>query len=617
VTLYSSFEQCGRTDDITDTTNYAWVADELKKHVQNLKAKTIEFLSVSLCQWLLSNCPASIHKVKVQIDKPAAIKEAVCARVVVKRSRNNAVSTSSIEPIPSSSDTSIPDKSSFCSIGDSKHNVFTKSGLDFCGLPQLPLPTKSTKPLKTPSELCYIALGTNLGVRSRNIATAIDEIRALSNVRHVSFLYETPAAYVTDQPAFLNCVISVDTDLKPLPLLSALKAIEEKMGREPTFRFGPRIIDLDIIWMGEQVLVDEPELTIPHASMHERAFVLVPLLDICPSNQIHPKFRKSLADFASELPKKDISEVRRVIPIPIDQKREMCLLVDDKAPTTLMGILNATPDSFSDGRIHQNPLTVEETVESWIQLPKLHQIIIDIGGESTKPDAAPVPVQEELTRVLPVIAAVQKVCRDFTVDHQFPMSIDTQKLEVFEQAFSLGCGILNDVGAVSRFYRDRALHEAFALQVRKTKAVWVVMHGRGNSTTMNSLANYEVGHVTDSIASEMLPVIKSILEMGVLPWQIIVDPGVGFAKRGEQNVELLRNLSVMKDMLGHFPLLVGASRKRFMSTIIGREQDTPKSRDSAFLGIVSPLISAGTNILRVHDIAATNDARIAYEHIYK
>jgi len=591
--------------------------------VKNLQAKTLEHLSVVLCNWLLASCSPSIVKVKVQIDKPEAIKEAISATVVTKRSRFSSPSTgpSSSRIVPYSSSTSSSSSSSGVlkvihdiepATGVERRTIFELSGLDFCAPPRLQLPTKSTKPITPISELCYIAIGTNLGQRSRNICTAIERIGEIANVRHISFLYETPAAYVTDQPPFLNCAISVDTSLSPQEMLTQLKRIEHEMGRKPTIRFGPRLIDLDIITMG-QTTVDQPDLFVPHASMHERAFVLVPLLDICPQNYVHPKLGKTLATLFHSLPRPDILDVRKVIPVPMRDGTETCILVDERAPTRLFGILNVTPDSFSDGGKHLEPSVAKQAAMKMRTSDA--KVIIDIGGETTKPDSVPVTADEELSRIVPVITAIVDHFKVEQLEGSQLLSIDTNKVEVARKAAELGCNILNDVYAASRFYSDRSAQEAMIELVKTTRMPWVMLHCRGTSQTMNQSSQFDDGRVVQQIAEEMLPVIKCALSQGVMPWQIIVDPGIGFAKRGNQNVEICRHLSEFKSRVGRFPLLVGASRKRFLGTIIEREQEKPESRDAASLALVPHFISSGANFIRVHDVASTRDVVTVHEYI--
>jgi len=150
-----------------------------------------------------------------------------------------------------------------------------------------------------------IALGSNLGDREENLRRALADVGRETKVVDVSSVYETEPMYYDDQGPFLNCVIAVETDLKPTALLAALKAIEKKMGRDPSGpRYGPRVIDLDILFYGDEVL-SEPSLEVPHPRVAERAFVLVPLNEIRPG-LVHPASKKTVADMLGDLnaPKK-------------------------------------------------------------------------------------------------------------------------------------------------------------------------------------------------------------------------------------------------------------------------------------------------------------------------
>jgi 2-amino-4-hydroxy-6-hydroxymethyldihydropteridine diphosphokinase len=152
----------------------------------------------------------------------------------------------------------------------------------------------------------FLALGTNLGEREANLAQARWELSALIVIRKESSIYETPPWGVTDQPAFLNQVLAVETHLNPLELLAAVKDIEARMGRVPSVRFGPRLIDIDILFYGDTVL-DTPALTLPHPRMAERAFVLVPLLEIAP-DLVSPVNGERLADLLAGLNQSGITK---------------------------------------------------------------------------------------------------------------------------------------------------------------------------------------------------------------------------------------------------------------------------------------------------------------------
>ena len=148
--------------------------------------------------------------------------------------------------------------------------------------------------------MVFLALGSNLGDRKTNLYTAIDFLRRKMTIRRVSSIYETEPAYVTDQPPFLNLVLQGETDLKPMELLRLAKSIEHDMGRKKTIRFGPRVVDVDILLYGDEH-ISAPLLTVPHPRMTERAFVLIPLAEIAPDVVI-PGTEKPVALLVAQLP---------------------------------------------------------------------------------------------------------------------------------------------------------------------------------------------------------------------------------------------------------------------------------------------------------------------------
>jgi dihydropteroate synthase len=248
-----------------------------------------------------------------------------------------------------------------------------------------------------------------------------------------------------------------------------------------------------------------------------------------------------------------------------------------------MGIVNVTPDSFSDGG--KNAST-EQAVEHAMQLIAEGADILDIGGESTRPGATPVSLEEELNRVLPVIEALYK-----TTD--VPLSIDTYKPEVMRAAISAGADMINDV---------RALQEPEALEiVAQSRAGVCLMHMQGTPQTMQTDPQYkDVALEVKSFLSERMTLAE---KAGIEANRIVLDPGFGFGKRSVHNIALLKDLQSLTE-LGR-PLLVGLSRKSVLGQIIGADVDV---RLHASLAAAVISVMKGARIVRVHDVKATADA---------
>lgn len=254
----------------------------------------------------------------------------------------------------------------------------------------------------------------------------------------------------------------------------------------------------------------------------------------------------------------------------------------------VLGILNVTPDSFSDGGSYA---TTDDAVAHGLRLFYGGADIIDVGGESTRPQAREVPVEEELARVLPVVRALVKAGA--------LVSIDTRHAETARQALDAGAGIVNDVSGAEYDPDMPAL-------VAEREVPYVLTHRRGTAATMDGLARY--GDVVAEVAAELTGLRDRFVAAGVDPDRIILDPGIGFAKTDEHNWAILRNLDVFLN-LGH-RLLVGASRKRFLGTLLTSAGKTaaPAERDHASLAVATLAATAGAWGVRVHDPAATLDA---------
>jgi 2-amino-4-hydroxy-6-hydroxymethyldihydropteridine diphosphokinase / dihydropteroate synthase len=257
-------------------------------------------------------------------------------------------------------------------------------------------------------------------------------------------------------------------------------------------------------------------------------------------------------------------------------------------PTQLMAILNLTPDSFSDGGIHTTD-SLSGTISSLIEGGAT---FIDVGGQSTAPGARDISAKEEISRVLPAINLIRK----HPQGENIAISIDTYRAPVAEAAIDAGADIINDVSA------GQLDPEMLPTMAKLGKTI-CLMHMRGTPATMNKLTNYEPDGLIPTIAQELLQRVAAAEEAGIRRWRIILDPGIGFAKTGAQNIEILRRLDELRDWPGlrGLPWLVGSSRKNFIGKITGVKE--PKDRAWGTAATVVAAVQGGADIVRVHDVA--------------
>ncbi len=250
----------------------------------------------------------------------------------------------------------------------------------------------------------------------------------------------------------------------------------------------------------------------------------------------------------------------------------------------IMGIINVTPDSFSDGGRH---FTMQSALNQADCMVDEGVDIIDIGGESTRPNANPVSTAEELNRVIPAISGIRK-------KHSLPISIDTTKAEVARQALSAGADIINDVSALQK---DPAMLEL----VKSTSVPVILMHMKGDPETMQANPQY------DNVVEEVLEFFRQRLEYlennGVDLSRITIDPGIGFGKALHHNLSLIKNLDKFAT-LGQ-PVLLGHSRKRFIGDITGLDMD---ERDLPTAVISALAVTQQVDMIRVHNVAASLSA---------
>jgi len=256
----------------------------------------------------------------------------------------------------------------------------------------------------------------------------------------------------------------------------------------------------------------------------------------------------------------------------------------DVSVPRVMGVLNVTPDSFSDGGDH---LDEDAAIAAGRAMLAAGAVIVDVGGESTRPDSAPTPPAVEQARILPVIRALAAdgAC----------VSVDTRHAATMRAALAAGARIVNDVSGLG-------FDPEAAGVVADAGCAVVLMHARGTPDTMNALARYD--DVVAEVAAELGALLAAATEAGIAAERIVLDPGIGFAKTAAHNIALLRGLKRLS-ALGR-PLLVGVSRKRFVGTITGVAAPRDRLGGSLAAGLFAA--AQGASILRVHDVAPTVQA---------
>lgn len=264
----------------------------------------------------------------------------------------------------------------------------------------------------------------------------------------------------------------------------------------------------------------------------------------------------------------------------------------------IMGILNVTPDSFSDGGQFN---TVDAAVMHCQKMIEAGATIIDIGGESTRPNAKVVATAEEMQRVLPVVTAIRQQFGD-----NIWLSIDTSNPTVMQSAFNEGADIWNDVRALK--------HEGAAAMAAQLDIPVMLMHMRGEPTTMNNLAHYE--DVVNEVRAELVDRISEVIELGVRRDNIIIDPGFGFAKNYEHHCKLLTELDKLQGL--GLPMMFGISRKRFLAEVLNKgsvSNTHVTDRDVAATAAGLFAIQQGACIIRTHNVAMMQQATVLWQQL--
>ncbi len=414
------------------------------------------------------------------------------------------------------------------------------------------------------TDAVVIGLGSNLNQPIKNLRQALSHLKKISgvHVENVSAIYESSAQLPAHGSEswnlnFLNAAVllKVSQQIKPFDLLKALKSIEKKMGRVSQETWAPRDIDLDILYW-ENLNLNEADLKIPHKQLQSRPFALLPLLDIYPTAKIvKPRWAESWIG---------------------DKPFQTCKSAKHFWPK-IVGIVNLTTDSFSDGSEKLNYNKINSLISSGVD-------ILDLGAQSTRPGAVPVDSDLEWQRLktaLELISAAKNSDIQISIDSYKP-EVLTKCLEFFEIDY------INDVSGFQ--------HAEMKQLLKSSGKKAFVMHSLSVPAKTNEFLSEEVSPV-QLLTTWWSQKKMELLESGVRSEQLIFDPGIGFGKTKEQNLFILKNLNLFSSVTEE--LLIGHSRKSYQSLFTHREA---ANRDLETALITADLNLSYAQYLRVHDI---------------
>ena len=431
--------------------------------------------------------------------------------------------------------------------------------------------------------MIILGLGSNKGDRFFYLREAINKIRALpqTHVLHISPVYLSEALLPENAAAewnkpFLNIAIACESEFAPLELLAQIKKIERELGRdENSLRWSPRTIDIDILCWDELIITTDT-LTIPKPALLERPFALWPLADIAPFWQ-YPLPGAAQGKTAAELVEKWGSRFTAEAPLHTKQIYQRI-----RSPQ-LVGVLNVTPDSFSDGGQF---FSVDAAVQQAIHLVESGAEIIDIGAESTAPTAAAVTPQKEWARLEPLLIAIKALQATLFITPR--ISVDTRHAFVAEQALALGVDWINDVSGLD----DPAMREVVAA----TQADCVVMH----HLNIPERRAHVLPRAQDPVALVLAwgeQRLRELEHAGIARERVIFDPGIGFGKMAEQSLAVLKNITAFREL--GVRILVGHSRKSFLSLFT---EKMAAERDIETLAATLFLAQQNIDYVRVHQV---------------
>ena len=467
----------------------------------------------------------------------------------------------------------------------------------------------------------YLSIGTNMGNKLNNIFTAIKNLSShpeVLKIDKISSIFQSEPMYYEDQDRFYNSTLSLYTRLPPTLLLKELKRIEyNDLSRVKKFDNGPRTIDLDIIYYlkceknsqipKEHIVLNTKDLVIPHKSMLERAFVLGPLQEILSPDgveNVHPISFEPITNQLSQI--KDLG-INRVLMF----KNNRFLNFDSNDNLKIMKILNYTNDSFSDGGLNYEQY--DEAIKEVDSL-KLNQrdIVLDVGCCSTNPLKKEEQISPELEneRCKEILTYIRNKNENIII------SLDTYRNEVIKENLEK-IDIINDIG----FEFEKRKQEISAILAGNRDKSYVLNHVP--CETFEELQKIQKTkttsdpNVNQTVCDNLIKKFNFLIQNGVLPSQVIIDPGLGFGKTKEECFEIIRNFrSVWEEsnpVFKSIPILYGYSRKRFLKTY---DNNNTVDRDLEGSLVLSKLLNKN-NIVRVHNLEYTQRSILLLRELYK
>lgn len=413
-----------------------------------------------------------------------------------------------------------------------------------------------------------LGIGSNLGDRAAYIAHAINLLSKILSEIRISSIYESEALMPEGAPIswnipFLNLAISAKTELSPASLLKKIKQIEKKVGRKKSYkRWSPREIDIDILAFGKKNITTK-DLTIPHKNLLERAFFLLPMQDIAPDWK-YPVRGKNHGKTIRTLVKSCLDK--------LDTKRTEIYL---PKKTKIVGILNITPDSFSDGNLFMTP---EKAIKMAKTLKKDGADIIDIGAESTRPGAKNIGQKEEWRRLNKILKILTK--------NNF-ISVDTRHQKTADSALKLGVLWINDVSG----FADKKMIAV----AKKYKSDVVIMHNLGIPANPKKTIP-EKSDTIKIIYNWAKKKISALEKSGIKKEKIIFDPGIGFGKTAEQSLAIIKSVENFNSL--GVRIMIGHSRKSFLKLFT----DKPPEERDVETAAISAFLSGKVDYIRVHNV---------------